>query len=161
MFYRRAIGIEFGLRSLRIGEGRRSAHSINTDFDNLRLPSDPSESQRMISRYVEENGLIGLPAVLGVPAETVYLSLLTPSTGTRQSRKTAIRDHLEGLRSLSGSDTVSDVFPLKVRGRPSQILVGVARHDAVRALIEPLQAAGVQIVAAIPVSLVLFNLVVG
>ncbi len=160
MFYRRAIGIEFGLRSLRIGEGGRSEHSIGVDLDVLRLPSDPSESQRMISRYVEENGLVGLPAVLGIPAETVFLSLLTPPSGAGQSRKAAIREHLEGLRSLSGSDTVSDVLPLKGHGGPAQMLVGVARHDAVQALIEPLQVAGVQIVAAIPVSLVFFNLVI-
>ncbi len=160
MFYRRAIGIEFGLRSLRISEGGRSANSFGIDFDVLRLPSDPSESQRMISRYVEENGLIGLPAVLGIPAETVFLSLLTPPLGAGQSRKAAIREHLEGLRSLSGSDTVSDVLPLKVRGGPVQMLVGVARQDAVRGLIEPLQAAGIRVVAAIPVSLVFFNLVI-
>ena len=159
MFYRRVIGIELGLRFLRIGEGGRSANSFGADSDVLRLPADSSESQRMISRYIEEKGLRGLPAVLGIPAETVFLSLLTPPLGTRQSRKEVVRDHLEGLQSLSGSDTVSDVFPLKVSRKPRQMLVGVARQDTVCALMEPLLAAGVRIVAAIPVSLAWFNFV--
>ncbi len=158
MFYRRAIGIEFGLRFLRIGAEGRSAQVTGIDFDDLRLPADASESQRMITRYVEENGLAGIPAVLGVPAEIVFLSLLVPPSGTRQARDAAIRDHLEGLRSLSGSDTVSDVFPLTAHGRTRQMLVGVARHDAVRPLIDSLLTAGVRVVAAIPVSLAFFNL---
>ena len=37
------------------------------------------------------------------------------------------------------------------------MLVGVARRDAVNALIDPLSIAGMKIVAAIPVSLAFFN----
>ena len=111
----------------------------------------------MISRYAEETGLTGVPAVLGVPAETVYLSLLKIPPGPRRGREAAVNEHLEGLYSLSGSETVSDVSPVPARGKHKPMLVAVARLDAVRALMSPLQAAGLNIIAAVPVSLAFFN----
>lgn len=111
----------------------------------------------MISRYAEETGLTGVPAVLGVPAETVYLSLLKIPPGPRRGREAAVNEHLEGLYSLSGSETVSDVSPVPARGKNKPVLVAVARLDAVRALMSPLQAAGLNIIAAVPVSLAFFN----
>lgn len=157
MHYPRTIGVEFDLRTLRVGEDWRAKRIAGTALEVLRLPPDASESQRMIARYVEENGLPGVPAVLGVPAENVFLNILTLPAGTRQARNAAVREHLEGLRALSGSETVSDFFPLATRGGRRRMLVGVARRDAVNALIDPLSIAGMKIVAAIPVSLAFFN----
>ena len=157
MHYPRTIGVDFDLRFLRVGEDWRTKRSAGADLEALRLPPDASESQRMIARYVEENGLTGLPAVLGVPAENVFLNILTLPSGTRQARNAAVREHLEGLRALSGSETVSDVFPLAMRGGRRRMLLGVARRDAVNALIDPLLIAGMKIVATIPVSLAFFN----
>lgn len=157
MHYPRTIGVDFDLRFLRVGEDWRTRRSADADLEALRLPPDASESQRMIARYVEENGLTGVPAVLGVPAENVFLNILTLPSGSPQARDAAVREHLEGLRALSGSETVSDVFPLATRGGRRRMLLGVARRDAVNALIDPLLIAGMKIVAAIPVSLAFFN----
>lgn len=151
MRYKRTIGIEYGHGALRAGEfGRPSP-------EGLLLPSDPIEAQRMISRYVDETGLAGVPAVLGVPSETVYLSLLKIPSGTRRGREAAVNEHLEGLYALSGSETVSDVSPVPSSGKHKPVLVAVARLDAIQVLISPLQAAGLNILAAVPASLAFFN----
>lgn len=157
MRHRRTIGVAFSPQKLQISEAPYPSN-YKTSGEGLLLPPDPSEAQRMIARYVSENKLTGIPAVLGIPAEAVYLSLLTPPTRPRHMRETAVREHLQGLHALSGSETVSDVSSLPAYGKIKPMLISVARLDVVQELIAPLQAAGIRIEAAVPVSLAFFNL---
>jgi|LSQX01.1.fsa_nt_gb hypothetical protein len=153
MRYKRVIGIEYNAEVLRVGEIGFPA------YEELLLPADSTEAGKMIVRFVDKAGLAGIPAVLGVPAEVVYLSFLKTSSNSRSERKTVIRKHVDSLRSLSGSETISDIVSIKARGKQKSVLLGVARLDSITSLINPLQSAGINIEAAVSSSLALFNLI--
>lgn len=152
MRYRRTIGVAYSPRSLQIADAQHASDK------ELLLPDNPSEAQQMIARYVSENKLTGISAVLGIPADIVYLSLLKLPAGSRQTRESAINEHLQEFHDLSDSETVSDVSLVPVNGKDKHFLLAVARLDAIQKRIAPLQAAGIRIETAIPISLAFFNL---
>jgi len=156
MRYRRPLGVVFSARALHITDQGRTGDA-GAALEPILLAPDDSESQRMLTRYVAEQGLAGIPAIIGLPADLVYLSLLKPPAAPRGAREQAVREHLDGLHALSGSETVSDTADVPAHGPWKPVLVGVARLDAIHAHIAPLQAAGLTIEAAVPLSLALFN----
>ncbi len=158
MRFRTVIGIDASEGLLRFARLSRRRFGWVSRSWHLRLPTDPEESRRMVARFVDANGLSTPPAVIGLDGSEAFLTILAGARRDRPAWQAALREHLNDLRAIAGSETVQDRHRLPDAQGQRRVLLGIARQDALAGLLAPLLGAGVRIAGVSPVSLAFYNL---
>lgn len=127
--------------------------------ERLRLPTDHDEARLIIERWAQAQGIQSLPCVVGLPRDSALLRLLDLSDDQTQTLKERARDRLAQFRALPAEGAVEEYTLLRPAAAGVHMLIGLIRRDSLDNRLRLPEAAGLNVVGAVPDQLAVFHAV--
>ena len=152
------IGVDQEGGVLRIVEARRRfLRQRVLNACRLRLPEDPGEARLVLERFARAHGFRRVPCVFGMSTETTLLRLFALPPARRRNLAQQVREKLEQFSTLPMEGALEAHTLLRSAGAGLRMLLGLTRRDALDRQLELPGAAGLNVVAAVPVPLAAFR----
>ena len=157
MIHKETVGLDLGTHSAKAVRATRMAgRLIIREAVWVHLPDVPGERQRVLTAFLAEHGLLGLPTVIGIGSRDVMLGIIERTGDDPRSTSEIVGVEVSRIEGLAEDGTVSDYASFR-SGRRRLILLGVCRADAVERATALPDAIGLELADVVPGPLALFR----